>query len=167
MQDLRTLAEHFREDSGAFFSNEWGLEPRLVMEAWVAQESAWDPYATREEPSFFMRYIDPKLVTMPRRRRREKWGLATSFGLLQVMGVTAREIGFTGRYLAQLTDPSLGLYFGVQYLLKQRNGGDGSWTQALAAYNGGLGGRPDNRTAPYRNQSYVDEIVERAEKASG
>lgn len=131
------------------------------MEAWVAQESSWDTYATREEPAFYRRYILPKLDSMGRRAKREQWELAISFGLLQVMGVTAREMGFTNKYLSQLSDPSLGLYYGVKYLLHQKSRGDGSWAQALAAYNGGVGGSPDNRTAPYRNQHYVDDVLRR------
>lgn len=79
-----------------------------------------------------------------------------------MMGQTAREMRFTGKYLPQLLDPSLALFYGCKYLMHQKKRGDGSWAQALAAYNGGLGGHPDNRTAPYRNQFYVDEIIERA-----
>ena len=159
MQNLRDLAEHFRSDSGAFEDNEWGLDPVSVMESWVLQESSWNPNAVREEPGFYRRYVLPNLTTSW--AKREQWQLATSWGLLQVMGQTAREMGFTGRYLPQLVDPSLSLYYGVKYLMHQKARGDHSWSQALAAYNGGLGGTPDNRTAPYRNQFYVDEIIER------
>lgn len=160
MQDLRDLAEHFRKDSGAFGMNEWGLSPSAVMESWVVQESRWDPYAVREEPGFYRRYVLPNLTTS--RAKREQWQLATSWGLLQVMGQTAREMGFSGKYIPQLLDPSLSLYFGCKYLMHQKKRGDGEWAQALAAYNGGIGGTPDNRTRPYRNQYYVDEIIERA-----
>lgn len=129
------------------------------MESWVAQESSWDPYATREEPGFYKRYVVPNLTT--RRAKREQWQLATSYGVLQVMGQTAREMGFEGKFIPQLVDPSLGFFYGVKYLMHQKGRGDGSWSQALAAYNGGIGGTPNNRTAPYRNQFYVDEIIER------
>ncbi len=163
MQNLRTLAEHFRSDVSAFHSNEWGLEPVSIMNSWVEQESSWDPYATREEPGFFEKYIRANLVGASPREKHEQWGLATSWGLLQVMGVVARERGYTGKYLAQLTDPSLGLYFGLEHLMHQKGRGDGSWSQALAAYNGGLGG--NRHAGRLRNQSYVDEIVHRARHA--
>lgn len=142
--------------------NEWGLDPRLVMESWVAGESAWDPWATREEKGFHRTYVLPHVGSYA--VRREQWQRATSFGLLQVMGQTAREEGFEGKYLPALCDPSLGLFFGVKHLMSRRIGE--SWGQALAAFNGGLGrvhGK-DNRTPPYRNQEYVDKIVERAQR---
>ena len=160
MQNLRDLAEHFRADRGVFTDNEWGVDPRAVMNSWVAQESDWDPWATREEPGFYRRYIAPNLLGGSFRMKREQWELAISWGLLQVMGVVARERGFDGLYLSQLCEPSLGLYFGVEHLLHQKGRGDGSWSQALAAYNGGLGGNV--RAGQLRRQEYVDEIVERA-----
>lgn len=156
MQGLKLLAEHFRKDGGAFTDNQWGLSPSAVMESWVYQESAWDPWATREEPGFFRKYIAENTTI----RRREQWQLATSWGLLQVMGVVARERGFTGKYIPQLCEPSLSLFFGVKHLIYQRGRGDGSWSQALAAYNGGIGG--NKRKGQLRNQSYVDEIIWRA-----
>jgi len=128
------------------------------MNSWVAQESRWDPDAVREEPGFYRRYVVPNLTT--RRQKREQWQLATSWGLLQVMGQVARERGFTGKYIPQLLDPSLGLYYGCKHLIWSQERGDGSWSQALAAYNGGLGG---NRvTGKLRRQPYVDEVIHRA-----
>jgi soluble lytic murein transglycosylase-like protein len=156
---MQTLASHMRQARHLFVGNEWTLCPNALMFGWIEQESNWDTYATREEPAFYRRYIQKK------HRGRESWQLAMSWGYLQVMGSTAREMGFEGRYLSQLcAEPALGLYFGVKYLLHQKERGDGSWAQALAAYNGGLGGTPDNRTRPYRRQEYVDEVVERARR---
>ncbi len=160
MLNLRKLAEHFRADAGAFGNNEWGLDPTTIMESWVAQESSWDPWATREEPAFYRKYIEQN----PEINRAESWQLSISWGLLQVMGVVARERGFTGRYLSQLCNPSLSLFYGLKYLMYQKGRGDGEWSQALAAYNGGIG---KNRvTGNLRNQSYVDEIIGRAKGAS-
>lgn len=157
--NLEKLAAHMGAARGAFLDNEWGLHPNALMFGWVEQESSWNPWASREEPAFYRKYIAPKLGNGL--ARREGWQLATSFGLLQVMGVTAREMGYEQRYLPQLVDPSLGLFYGVKYLLHQKRRGDGTWSQGLAAYNGGLGG---NRTPPYRRQEYVDEVVHRARR---
>lgn len=164
MQNLHDLAEHFRGSFGLFEMNEWDLDPRLVMEAWVAQESAWDPWASREERGFLKTYVLPKIVSPRGPIGRERWQRSTSFGLLQVMGSTARTEGFKGRYLTQLCDPSVGLYFGCKHL-KSRKIRSG-WTQALAAFNGGLGRIRgiDNKEPPYRNQSYVDKILERVQR---
>jgi len=155
LSNLQSLAKHMRR--GAFAANEWGLCPDAIVFGWVEQESSWKTYATREEPAFYNRYIKDDYAG-----RREAWQLAMSWGLLQVMGATAREMGFEGKYLSQLcAEPALGLFFGIKYLRHQKERGDGTWSQALAAYNGGLGG---NRTAPYRRQEYVDGVIRRARK---
>jgi soluble lytic murein transglycosylase-like protein len=157
------LASHIRQNHHLFVQNEWGLCPDAVMFGWIEQESSWNPYATREEPGFFRTYIIPNVG----KRARERFQLAMSYGLLQIMGRTARlELGFKGKYLTELCDPALNLHLAAKYLRKQMAGGDGSWGQGLAAYNGGLGKirGVDNRTAPYRNQSYVDEVVHRARR---
>ncbi len=157
------LAAHIRANHHLFVQNEWGLCPDAIMFGWIEQESSWNPYAVREEPGFFKRYVLPKIT----KGQRERWQRAMSYGLLQIMGSTARkELGFDGEYLTELCDPALNLYLASRFLLKLKRGGDGSWAQALAAYNGGLGrvrGR-DNRTRPYRNQHYVDGVVRRARK---
>ena len=156
--NLEELASHLCESNQPFVANEWRLHPDALMFGWIEQESNWDTYSTREEPAFYRRYIKGKNVG-----RHEDWQLAISWGLLQVMGSTAREMEFRGHYLSQLcAEPALGIHFGIRYLLRQKARGDGSWAQGLAAYNGGLGGTPDNRTRPYRRQEYVDEVVEKA-----
>lgn len=155
---LQTLAAHMRQARHLFVGNEWGLCPNALMFGWIRQESAWDTYATREEPGFYRRYIEEDHAG-----RREAWQLAISWGLLQVMGSTAREMGFEGRYLSQLcAEPALGLYFGVKYLRHQKGRGDGTYSQALAAYNGGIGG--NRETGNLRRQVYVDEVVEKARR---
>lgn len=151
-----------RESYGLFEGNQWGLDPDALMLAWVAQESSWDPFAVRFEPAFFRRYVKPHLADPI--IRREAVERATSFGLLQLMGQTAREIGFT-RPLADLWEPELNLYWCCKYLLEdRRRRTDGTWAGALAAYNGGLGG---NTRPPYRRQPYIDKIVTRARRIDG
>ncbi len=155
---LQTLAAHMRQARHLFVNNEWSLCPNALMFGWVQQESSWNTYAIREEPAFYRRYIEKKHAG-----RREAWSLAMSWGLLQVMGSTAREMGFEGRYLSQLcAEPALGMYFGAKYLVHQKGRGDGTWSQALAAYNGGMGG---NRvTGKLRRQEYVDDVVHKARR---
>ncbi len=140
-----------RQQFHLFTTNEWGMCPNAIMFGWVLTESAWDPWATREEPAFHRRYVGDG--------GRESWELAISWGLLQVMGLTAREIGYKERYLSRLCDPALGLYYGAKYLRSRYDGGDQTWAGALAAYNGGFGG---NMHPPYRNQHYVDKVISNA-----
>ena len=85
-----------------------GLEPSVVC-AIIEQESSWNTWAVRFEPEFERRYIHPALQTAP---TTEELCLAVSWGLMQVMGKTAREHGFNGRFLNALCDPETGISIG-------------------------------------------------------
>ncbi len=127
-----------------------GVDPALAC-AVVEQESAWDTWAMRYEPQFLERYVRPlKLLATESQAR------ATSWGLMQVMGQTARELGFTGP-LASLCDPAVGLVYGCRKLarcLKQR---EGVVHGALLAYNGGANpnypGQVVARLARYKDEA--------------
>lgn len=149
--NLEGLAAQARQRYHLFVQNEWGLCPNAVMFGWVRAESDWNTWATREEPAFHRRYVGDG--------GRESWELAISWGLLQVMGLTAREMGYEDRYLSRLCNPAIGLDLGAKYLRSRYDRGDQTWAGALAAYNGGFGG---NMRPPYRNQSYVDKVLSHA-----
>jgi len=79
-----------------------------------------------------------------------------SFGLMQIMGSTARSpLNFHGNLL-RLTDPKLNIHYGVKYFawLKRRYP-IGTDDDIASAYNGG---HPMRRKGVkgYLNQSYVD-----------
>lgn len=126
-----------------------------LFAGWVHAESRWNHYAMRHEPAFLRTYVEP----IPGLSPTEKIGRATSWGLLQIMGQTAREFGFTGKYLPELCDPETNLDLACQ-ILKTRFAIDGNWDGALARYNGGLLG---NNVPPYRNAHYVMTVHSRAE----
>jgi soluble lytic murein transglycosylase-like protein len=109
-----------------------GLQPELVC-ALIEQESTWRPWAIRYEPAFFQRYI----VTMNFPNISEGIARATSWGLCQVMGQTARELGFAETYLSQLCDPWVGIHYGCMKLREcyAKTGIDDA--AALQRYNGG------------------------------
>lgn len=88
----------------------------------------------------------------------EWWGQQMSWGLMQVMGGVAREQGFRGDFLNELSVyPRIGLTCGCRYLAG-RYAKYGNWPDAIAAYNAGSARRsPDGR---YDNQSYVDDVTE-------
>ncbi len=88
------------------------LYPDLVC-AICEQESSWNPWSIRFEPAFERRYIRPALPTAP---TTEELTLAMSWGLMQVMGETAREYGFDGAFLSALCDPATGLEMGYRVL---------------------------------------------------
>jgi hypothetical protein len=102
----------------------------------------WNPQATRYEPGFFARYEANQFLPMD-----EKQGRARSYGLMQIMGETAREIGFRGDF-NQLYTPESGLEFGCIWLLNRMHlalkraspnipDSDTLWRATLLLWNGG------------------------------
>jgi len=116
-----------------------GLDPALVC-AVVEQESGWDAWAIRYEPFFRVRYVSP--LRLP---PSEEIARSISWGLMQVMGQVAREVGFDGKYLSELCDPSAGLDVGCRVLAAKIAAANRYTPRALELWNGGA--NPD-----YSNQ---------------
>lgn len=110
----------------------YGLTPSLVA-AVCEQESSWNPWAIRFEPAFEARYIKPALPDAPSTREITK---AMSFGLMQIMGEVAIELGWNGSFLSELCDPETGVIYGCKKLQKCF-AAHGTSENALQAYNGG------------------------------
>lgn len=111
----------------------YGLDPLLVCSV-AHQESSWYPWAVRFEPAFLQRYIHPVLPESPTTLELTK---AMSFGLMQIMGETAIEMGWRGRALTELCDPDTGLDYGCRKLKRCLDAHSGDVRAALLAYNGG------------------------------
>lgn len=139
-------------------ASEYGL-PFEVVAAVVYQESKGNPWASRVEEKFYVRYVSsvplkghiPTTVS----NTTERWHRATSWGLMQIMGQTARDIGFDKECLTRLLVPIINLEFGCRYLAKcfaRSKAGEDMLRlkEALAAYNTG-------RTAHELTQ--YDEVV--------
>jgi len=124
-----------------------GLDGAVVC-AVVEQESGWNPWAMRYEPLFFAKYVAP-LYTNNKVGATEAYARGFSWGLMQVMGQTARETGVNSLHLSTLCDPALGLAAGCKILRKKLDAAAGDMHRALMAWNGG--GNPD----------YADEVVAR------
>jgi soluble lytic murein transglycosylase-like protein len=124
----------------------YGLDPAIVC-AVADHETGgtWDPYTSRTEEGFYHRYIvNPDgtyKITIPldsiRSRDTEAKHRSTSWGLMQIMGQTARELGYTARYLNSLCDPDAGMDVGCRKLQKCFNRHPGDAAAALQEYNGG------------------------------
>ena len=104
-------------------------------------ESSGSKYAIRYEPAFLRRYVertieDPTLTTCGH-TITEKISRATSWGLMQVMGLVARENGFKGKFLSQLCNPKIGLDIGCTHFAKLLRRHNGDHVRGLLAYNGG------------------------------
>lgn len=136
-----------------------GLPPRLVA-AIVRVESGGNAWATRYEPGFYERYIrDQKTkafgaVSVP----TEKNARATSWGLMQVMGETARCLGCTLPFLSALCDPATGLDWGCNLLkrLRARYLDTYGWAGVVSAYNAGSVRTSGGKLS---NQPYVDKVL--------
>lgn len=122
------------------------LDPALVC-AIVEQESSWEPFAIRYEPAFRSRYVAP--LGLP---PTEEVARSTSWGLMQVMGQLAREHGFSGRFLAALSDAPAGLEIGCTVLAAKLKTAAGDLTKALNLWNGGA------------NPNYAQEVLAKLEK---
>lgn len=132
--------------------------PVNLAQAIVQIESNGNPWAVRYEPAFFTRYVQSQghRVYPGCSRDTEERLRACSFGLMQIMGQTAREAGFAAIFLTTLCDPKEGLYWGCQHLKKQVDRYNGDYEAAVAAYNAGSARRASN--GEWRNQGYVDKI---------
>jgi soluble lytic murein transglycosylase-like protein len=116
-------------------AGKFGLDPALVC-AVAEQESGWNPWATRYEALFFSKYVAP-LYTSNKIGATEAYMRGMSWGLMQVMGQTAREKGVTVKFLSQLCDPEAGISIGCQKLSDELHRLGGDVRAALLAYNGG------------------------------
>ncbi len=106
----------------------YALDPLLIA-AIILVESEQDPFAFRYENQFFNTYIRGKkredlggtwpccdthsLEDMEERKLR-----ACSFGLMQLMGQVARELGFKGLYLRELWEPNINIELGCKKLAR-------------------------------------------------
>jgi hypothetical protein len=117
--------------------------PPEIVRAMVVQESTDNTCAIRFEQGFYDRYLKGKTPNFRPEGcswNTERVGRAVSWGLLQVMGETARCNGFRG-WFPELCQPAVGLEWGCLYLsrLRDRFLAKGGWEVVVRAYNGGSG----------------------------
>lgn len=129
------------------------IDPMLAI-AIAEVESAGDPLAVRYEPGWKYHYNVENFAKMCRISEATEHVLqACSFGLMQVMGTVARELGHE-ESLLKLTDARLGAKYGcikLAKLFKLLKSVD----DVISAYNAGS---PIKRDGKYINQSYVDKV---------
>ena len=130
-------------------AQKYGLDPLLVM-AVILQESSGRPHVDRYEPAFFKQYIAP----MALKDGDDAIGRATSWGLMQVMGQVARELGYKGKFDG-LYDPETGIEYGCKKLAKCVKRYPGDINSAIAAYNAGSA---RIIKGVFVNQGYVDSV---------
>jgi len=137
----------------------------LVVGGMIQRESAWDPKAERYEPAFYERYLSDN-DEWQRRIEHHGWQIchvASSWGLMQIMFVTAWERGYRGNP-TDLTAPETNLLYGAMHLawLLDRYEGVSGMADAVAAYNAGNVRLDEN--GQYVNQPYVDYVFSVADQ---
>jgi soluble lytic murein transglycosylase-like protein len=147
---------------------------RYLVAAIAWKETDYNPTATRYEPEFKKRYIDKisnndlyKLCPglEPENILLERTNRATSWGLMQIMGQTARELGLTQPDMSFWLQGYMGVYYGVKYLDKKLQKYE--LPDAISAYNAGTPTERNRldyvepvllRLKILRNESLVQEI---------
>lgn len=132
------------------------LDADLVL-AFVMTESSGNPKATRYEPAFYKRYVQPLLGKTKDLTPKELAGRATSWGLMQIMGQVAREHGFKGQF-EELFVPEIGLKWSLKHLCHYIDKYPDGLDMAIAAYNAGTPKKTDTGKS-FRNQAYVDKVL--------
>ena len=138
----------------SYQSQKTGLN-RAMVAALVMVESAGKRFATRYEPNFkfiFDPYSYAKSLNITQFTEEEHQ--KTSWGLLQIMGVVARELGFKG-YLPELCTSELGLKYGCLKLKELYERYD-NINDVVAAYNAGSAIKTTG--GHYVNERYVDKV---------
>jgi soluble lytic murein transglycosylase-like protein len=150
------------------------LDPLDVM-ALIKVESGFNAYAWNPEPGY--RYLwdvrkrapwtpmpsvegllkpPPGFPALAGDPDQEWWAQRASWGLMQIMGAVAREVGFLGPYLTELTDPLVNLEYGCVKLARVFGIAGSDKERAFATWNGGPGG---NAKPPYRNAAYAAKVL--------
>lgn len=129
--------------------------PIMLALAICEVESGGDSMAIRYEPEWKYQYDMGRFAKLCNTTvETERVLQSCSFGLMQVMGTVARELGHTGS-LVQLLDPFVGAKYGCIKLAKLLAIHE-SIDDVIAAYNAGS---PIKRsTGEYVNQGYVDKV---------
>lgn len=133
--------------------------PVSLIKAICRKESNFITWASRYEPGWKY-FLDADKITEFCKKTSssvatEKIHQATSWGLMQVMGTVARELGYEG-HLPALCLPEIGLFYGVKKLKKCLSVPGRSVMDAIAAYNAGT---PVVINGKYKNQEYVDAVM--------
>lgn len=115
------------------YSVQYGV-PVAWIKGIMMQESSGNPNAFRAEP----RIND------------------ASYGLMQLLGRTARGLGWTGSDPRELYDPELNISLGVKYISQLRRSWGDDLRRVYSAYNSG---KPDNYLTNPSVATNVNRVV--------
>lgn len=160
--DIPEIVHHYSELNG--------VKPEVVA-AIIFQESKGNPIAYKPEKGFTHLYLDPKTKEelggfwpspVPD-EEGERWARGASWGLMQIMGQTARETGLKSQYLTALMIPDINIAIGTTYfkrLLNKQKGfpPDEAYFRALTAYNAG---NPNSERGKKYAATILDHIAKK------
>lgn len=142
-------------DDISIYAKKYKLDPLLVASI-VKVESNGESCATRFEPKWiYMYYPSQFKENLGISLQTEETHQKTSWGLMQVMGSVARELGYSG-HLVRLCNPDEGLDYGCKKL-RQLFDRYYDVENVVSAYNQG-----SPRKTPgglYFNEKYVDKVM--------
>jgi soluble lytic murein transglycosylase-like protein len=137
-----------------------GLREDIVM-AICAVESNYDTYAMRYELHWRYHFNVEYYASINKITKDTEHQLQSfSYGVMQVMGSVARELGFQGP-LVKVCVPDIGIDLGCKKLKQQLVRYDGEYDKAISAYNQGTAYRELN--GDFRNQNYVNKVMEKVD----
>jgi soluble lytic murein transglycosylase-like protein len=141
-------------------AKQYGVDSALVK-AIVEVESSWVETAFRFEKSLYEKYIqkpDSFKVVPPETIDTTLVLLSSSIGLMQILGSTAKSIGFNQR-LSALFNPEVNVDVGCRYLamLWKNYYSKYGIKGVISAYNGGKPLVKDDWT--FVNQDYIDKVL--------
>lgn len=137
------------------YANQFNIEPSLVA-AICMQESGFEPWRARYEPAwpfftFVLHYSQLLGITSETELMFQK----TSWGMMQIIGDVARELGYDG-HLPKLSLPENGILWGTKKLSQLQKKYDDP-KDVISSYNQGSPNK--SVTGQYKNQDYVDNVL--------
>lgn len=165
------LVQAICEQESTYRPNAWNPEPRFRWFWDVRRNKPFRPITPIEALSKFPPKDFPAPVGVD--ADAEYWGQQASWGLMQVMGAVARQMGFKGAFLTETLNPTINLDLGGDYfqlLLHQMTAraapGIGDrvvLASTLADWNGGPSGNlPD--LIQDRNRDYASDVLKRYDR---
>lgn len=149
---MRSLANHNQVIIDC--AQDYNLDPNLIR-AVILTESAGQSWATRYEPGFkYTLNVESYSAILGITQITETTHQKTSWGLMQVMGCVARELGFKD-HLPMLCLPYWGITIGCKKLgeLSRRYQRE---EDVVASYN--AGSVIKTKSGVYVNERYVDTV---------
>jgi soluble lytic murein transglycosylase-like protein len=137
--------------------------PASLIAAVIQEESRFDQWATRAEPRYLRSKKVRRLAARFAREHRlgptaftELVDRSRSYGLMQVMGETAREQGFDPPFLAELYLPQNAIAHGAMLLKRLLKRYHNDTLSAISAYNQGSARK---RRGVFANARYVYRVT--------